>query len=132
MLGDDTFTVISPCVNRRNPLPVIRLGLVVRGILVLADIDSEHTFVATVIHARQQVIQPLIIEAHAVDDGLMFRQPEHSRLGVSGLRQGRDRAHLNKSEAQGAKRIEMIGVFIETCCQPHGVWEFQPHNIHWQ
>ncbi len=124
--------VIGPTVNCRNSLPVIGLGLVVGRVLVLANIDSKHALVAALIHTGQQVVQSLVIETHPVNDGLMLQQPKHPWFGVAGLRQRRHGTDFNKTEAQGAKRIEVIGVLIQTCGKPDGVRKIQPHNIHWQ
>jgi hypothetical protein len=55
-----------------------------------------------------------------------------SSPNTPGLRQWRDRAHFNKPEAQGAERVEVIGILVEACCKANRVREIQPHNIYWQ
>ena len=53
----------------------------------------------------------LAVEAEPVDDALVLRQAEKAGLGVAGLGQGGDGAHLHKAEAeakQGVRRLRAL------------------------
>src|SRR3546814_15045581 len=58
----------------------------------------------------------VVVEAQAVDDCLVARQPEHARLRVARLRLWRDRADLDEAEAQRQQRVDVGAVLV----QPRG------------
>ena len=58
--------------------------------------------------AGQGGFDAAIVEAHAIDDGLILHQPEQARLGIARLRARGEGADLDKAEAE-AKAATMIG-----------------------
>ena len=78
------------------------------------------------------MINPKIVKAHAVDNGLSFRQAKNTWLWIAWLRARRDRADLNKAKTQLGETIDGCAVFIQTGSQTDRVWKIQPHDCHWQ
>ena len=70
-------------------------------------------------------VQPLVVEAQAVDQGLGLRQAEHAGLGVARLRLWCDCADLNEAKAHGGQAIDAAAVFVEPGSQPHPIGEAQ-------
>ncbi len=81
-------------------------------------------------HAGQQVIDAEVVEAHAVDDRLGFRQTEQARLGVARLRARGDGADFDKAETQLGEAVDGRAVLVQTGGQAHRVREVQAHDIH--
>src|SRR6185436_15494730 len=54
-----------------------------------------------------------VVEAEAVDERAIARQPEQPRPGVPGLRLGGDRADLDEAEAEREQRAHAAGVLVE-------------------
>ncbi|MNL14617.1 hypothetical protein D3C87_1355660 [compost metagenome] len=102
-----------------------------RGVGVLADIQAQHAALglpARRLHVGHEGIHAAIVEAHAVDQRIGLRQPEHARTRVAGLGARRDRAHLDKAEAERGKTVDVRAVLVETGRQPHGVREAHAHD----
>jgi len=75
-----------------------------------------------------QALQPgghrlgtLVIEAHTVDERLVFGQPKQPGPVVAWLGQRRDRPDLHVSKAQRRPGPHRDGVFVEACGQPDGI-----------
>ena len=83
-----------------------------------------------------QALQPLgegrdpgIVEAHAVDDGAILRQPKQARTRIAGLGTRRDRAGLDETEThphQGAQRHRIL---VEAGRQADRIAEGQTGDI---
>ncbi len=54
-----------------------------------------------------------VVEAEPVDDGAILDQPEHARLGISGLRAWRHCSDLGEAAAHGEHRIGHARVLVE-------------------
>ena len=111
---------------------VIVHGALHRGIEVLADIDAQHALVLGGLDPRQQVLDTLVVEAHAIDDRLGLGQAEQARLGVARLRPGGHGADLDKTETQLGEAIDGITVLVQARCQPHRIGKIQAHHTHRQ
>ena len=87
-----------------DQLDVIRDAII--GILVGADIDADD---AAEMRAPgqppQHRLRAVIVETHAVDDGLVALQPEQPRPRIAGLRLRRHRADFNEAETQPQQGI---------------------------
>src|SRR5690606_17557626 len=103
-----------------------------RGVEVLADVDAQHATVLCRAHPLEQVVDAVVVEAHAVDDGLGFRQAEQARLRVARLRARRHGADLGEAETQLAETVDGVAVLVQTGGQSDRVGEFQTHDLHWQ
>ncbi|MNI50264.1 hypothetical protein D3C73_1049150 [compost metagenome] len=97
---------------------------------ILADVDAQHALVLGRCDASQQVIDAEVVEAHAIDDRLGFRQTEQARLRVARLRTWRDGADFDKTETQLGETIDGRAVLVQAGGQPHRIREVQAHDIH--
>ncbi|MNN11168.1 hypothetical protein D3C81_1241150 [compost metagenome] len=118
-------------VDALQAVQVVVIGALDRRIGVLADIQPQHAALglpARRLHVGHEGIHAAIVEAHAVDQRIGLRQPEHARTRVAGLGARRDRAHLDKAEAERGKTVDVRAVLVETGRQPHGVREAHAHD----
>ena len=99
-----------------------------RGVEVLADVDTQHTAVARRTNTTQQVVDPQVVEAHAVDDCGGLRQAEQPRLGVARLRARRDGADFDETEAQLGKAVDGRAILVQAGGQADRVGEVQAHD----
>ncbi|MNS63971.1 hypothetical protein D3C72_970820 [compost metagenome] len=76
------------------------------------------------------MIDTEVVEAHAIDDRLGFRQTEQARLGVARLRTRGDGADFDKTETQLGESVDGRAVLVQTGGQAHRVRELQAHDIH--
>ncbi|MNF30918.1 hypothetical protein D3C84_116680 [compost metagenome] len=109
---------------------VVVHGTLDRRIEVLADVDAQHALVLGRRHAGQQVIDAEVVEPHAIDDRLGFRQTEQAWLRVARLRTRRDGADFDKTETQLGETIDGRAVLVQAGGQPHRIREVQAHDIH--
>ena len=107
------------------------VGGAVGGILVGPDIDADD---AAVMRARRETPQhgfgAVIVETHAVDDGLVALQPEQPRPRIADLRQRRHRADLDKAEAETQQRIGRLRALVEACGHADRIGKIQPECAH--
>ena len=96
---------------------------------VLPDIDAENAAIANVCQSFAKRIDSRVVEAHAVDDGLVFRQSEHAGLGIARLRAWRDRTYFQKAKAKTSEAIDRSPVLVEPCRQPDAVGELESHDF---
>ncbi len=100
------------------------IGDPVFAVLVRSDIDADDT--ARPVSPRQPIAGgglSVIVEAHAIDHGFVFGEPEQARLGIARLRLWRDGADLDMAEAEAEHFGENFGVFIETRRKADGIGE---------
>lgn len=70
-----------------------------------------------------------IVEAHAVDQSLIFRQTEHARSGISFLFFRGNRSEFDEAEAKGGESVKGIaGMFDEAGCKTDWIWEMNSAN----
>jgi hypothetical protein len=50
--------------------------------------------------ALDRISLSAIVETHAIDDGMVFREPEQARLRISALRQGGQGAEFGKTTSK--------------------------------
>ena len=77
------------------------------------------------------MIDPGIVEAHAIDKSLMFGEAEEARGFISILRLGGERADLDMTEAHRPERIDGVRLFIESCSKADWVGKSEPRERHW-
>ena len=63
----------------------------------------------------------MVIKTHTVNERLMLWQTKHSRLGVTGLREGGHGTHLNKTKAASSEPQNRFRIFVQARCQSDGV-----------
>ena len=71
----------------------------------------------------------MVVEAHAVDDALVFGNAEEARLRIAGLRFGRYRADFEEAEAERAQCVYVFAVFIESGSQSDGIGQGDAHEF---
>ncbi len=71
----------------------------------------------------------MVVEAHAVEQATVGREPEQTRLRVAGLGDCRHRAHLGIAEAQGSPHLQALAVFVESGGQPQRGGEAHPEHL---
>ena len=74
-------------------------------------------------------IYAMVVEAHAVDDALVFRNAEEARLRIAGLRFGRYRADFEEAEAERAQCVYVFAVFVESGGQPDRIRQADAHEL---
>ena len=72
----------------------------------------------------------VIVEAHAVDHGLVALQPEQPRPRIAGLRLRRHRADLDKAEAEPQQRVRHFRALVETGRHADRIGEVQAEGAH--
>ena len=68
----------------------------------------------------------VIVETHAVDDGLVLGQPEQARPGIALLRTRGQRPHLDEAEAHRQHLLGNLGVLVEASGEPDRGREIEP------
>ena len=105
-------------------MPFDIVGDAIFRILVGADVDADDAAPpAPALEPRQRRRVALIVEAHAVDDGFILRQPEQARPRIADLRPWRHRADFHKAEAQRQHGVGHFGILVEAGAQGPADWE---------
>ena len=96
----------------------------------VAYVDAEHAIAAAPgpAHVAHQGVDAGVVEAQAVDDGLVLRQPEHARLLVARLRPRGDGAHFDEAEAQAEQGVDVFAVLVQPGGEAHRVGEGQSED----
>ena len=118
---------------------VQRLDVVAGGFFngrggVLADIQAQQhgaTLGADLraAHISQKGIQPFIVEAQTIDQRVLFRNAEHTWLGVARLWAGRDRTHFHKAKAHGSQRVNAASILVQSSSHAYAVRKFQTRQL---
>ncbi|MCY1293327.1 hypothetical protein D9M70_425840 [compost metagenome] len=99
------------------------VGNAVGTVLVGADIDADQRSARAGLEPRQRRAMTLVVEAEAVDDGLVLDQPENARLVVAGLRFRRDGADFGETKTDLQERFRHLGVLVIAGRHADRVWE---------
>ncbi len=103
----------------RDPGDIIADAL--GAVPVRPEIDADDATAAARRQAPMQRVVAVIVEAEAVDDGPVGRQPEDARARIALLRQGRDRADLDEAEAEIEERVDHFAVLVEAGGEPERI-----------
>ena len=128
--GDIDCHVVRMGVDLAQAGDVVILRILDGRIKVLADADAANSAVAAAREPGDQVIDSLVIEAHAVDQRIAARNSEHAGLRIARLRTRRHGAQLNVAESQSAERIQVVAVLVEAGRQPQGMRKLQSKAAH--
>ena len=107
-------------------------GFLDRRVEVLADINAEDAAglgELRLCDVGQQLVDAVVVEAHAVDDRLLLRDAEHAWLGVARLRARCHRADLDEAEAEARQRVDVLTVLVESCGEADRIGEGEPHQF---
>ena len=103
------------------------IGGGIDGFLVLADIGADQPRPpAPRLKPSGDHVQPVIVEAVAVDHRPGFRHPEDARAGIARLRARRHAADFDKAEALGQHGVGHFRVLVEAGGEPDRIGEVQP------
>ncbi|MPN31413.1 hypothetical protein SDC9_178887 [bioreactor metagenome] len=75
-----------------------------------------------------QVINPVVIKPHTVDQTFCIDQTEQTRFIVTRLRAWRHGTNLNGTKSHRAERINALPVFIQSGSKPERIFKRQPHT----
>ena len=75
------------------------------------------------------MIDTIVVEAQAVDDGLFLDNAEHPWLGVARLRARRHGTDLDKAETEGGQRVDVFSILVQAGGQADRIAELQPHDL---
>jgi len=78
----------------------------------------------------QQGIHPLVVEAHAIHDGLTLRDAEQPGTRIAGLGPGSHRAHFNEAETHGGQAVDAGPIFVQASGQTYRIGKAQAHDFH--
>ena len=78
---------------------------------------------------RCRIRRAAVVEAHPIDDRLVFDQPEQPGPVVARLRQRRDRAHLDVAEPELPEAQHGVAVLVETRSHPERRIEVHPERV---
>src|SRR3546814_9326801 len=90
-------------------LPIYRVG----GVLVGTDVDADDA--GCPVAPRQPrggSVEAVVVEAVAVDDGMVVRQPEQPRPWIAGLRARRDGADLDGAGYQPLQAAPALRLLV--------------------
>ena len=117
--------------ERRNQVRHLRvIGDAIGRILVRADIDPDDS--AAISPCRESIrcrLAAAIVESHPVDHRVIGREAKQPRLRISGLGQGRDRAHFGKTETEAKQRVGHLAVLVEPRRHPERAGKGNPRNF---
>ena len=71
----------------------------------------------------------MVVETHAVDDGLLLGQAEQARLRIAVLRPGCNGADFDEAETECGQRIDVFAVFVQSGGQPYRIGQLQAHQF---
>ena len=124
--------IIGKTVYRSECRDVVVHGMLICCCLVLANIDANYTRLSATSKAAGKMFHANTRETHAVDNGPMSRQPEHSLWRITALGFWCNGAKLDESKAQVQQGAIVVSVFIETRGDANRVWKTDSHQFRFQ
>lgn len=103
-------------------------GLFIGGDFVFSDIDADDAGVEVVAEILDPLVDAGIVEAHAVDDGVVFYEAEEAGTRVAGLGDWGERADLDVTEAVGGQGVDAIGFLVEAGGEAEAIGELEAHG----
>src|SRR6185312_12227068 len=92
-----------------------------------AEVHADDS-VRTILQPGKRRRLSLIVEAEAVDDGVVPSGAKNAGPRIAALCQGRQRAHLDEAEAHGEKLARHTRILVETGRQADGIGEIQAEH----
>ena len=89
-------------------------------ILVGADIRADRHAGRTFREPADEILEPVIVEAHPVDHRAVFLEPEQARLRIARLRLRRHGAAFDKAETEPRHRVRHFAILVKPGGEPHG------------
>ena len=72
-----------------------------------------------------QCFDPVIVESHSIDQGVVRDESKQTWLWVAGLGFGSNSANFNKAKAKVCQYVNPFTIFIETSCQANIIGQLQ-------
>ncbi len=76
-----------------------------------------------------EALNAVIVEPHAIDDGLFFNQAKHARPRVARLRARGDGANFDEAKTECDESVDVIAVFIQARREADRIGEIQTHGV---
>ena len=109
---------------------VVIQRLFVRGVFVFAEVDAEDgARTRRGGNARDEGVNTVVVEAHAVDDGLVFGQAAEAWAVIARLRARGNGADFDEAESRAVKGADGDAVFIQPGGEAEAVREGQPQQF---
>ena len=77
---------------------------------------------------RAHSLEPVAVEAEAVDDRFVPLQAEDARARVAGLRPRHDAAELHEAEAEREQRVGDLALLVEAGREPDRIGDAPPES----
>ncbi len=74
------------------------------------------------------MVNTLIVESQAIDNGALIGEPKHSWLRVPRLRPRRDSTKLEPAKTESLQRISIVGIFIEPRGKANNMRKVDTHD----
>ena len=115
-----------PCAFEAEEVIIHRV--LVRSVLVFSDIKPHAALEGgRGFNISNTFLDPGIIEAHPVNDGLVLRKAKQARGGVSALGSRGNCSDLDKAKTKTSECIDRVTFLIETSGQPKTIREGKTH-----
>ncbi len=110
-------------------MAVVFRGLVIWCVGVFSNVSANNDFWGGSSQPGGEMIEPRVIEAHAVDEGLVFRQPEQPGAWIASLAARRYRAYFYVAKAKVGQAVIQIGFFVKSRRNAHGIRETEAKHF---
>ena len=104
-------------------------GTLDRRVEILANVDTQYAAVTGSQNIGDQLLDAMIIESQAVDQGLGLGQAEHARFGIARLRPRCNRADLDEAKSHGRKRVDVLAVLVQAGGETERIGKLQTHEF---
>ena len=120
-LDDDE--IVDVLVQVAKQTQVVRRSVFVARLRVFAEVAADDLVRTAVAQVADGVFHPLVVEAHPVDQRVVFGQPEQARARIARLRFRGDRSDLGESESEREQLFVHFGVLVEAGGDPDRILE---------
>ena len=105
----------------------MNVGILIRSLGGLGYVAADDDIRDALLELGHGVFYTFIIDAHAVDEGVVFYESERAGLGIARLRLGGEGAYLHETEAEVAHVVVELSVLVQTC-RPTGFLNVRPNT----
>ncbi len=121
--------IVDILVEIAEELEAVGGGFLGRGAGVLADVAPYDGAAVGFAQAADGGFETPVGAAGAVDDGVVFGQPEDAGAGIARLGPGRERADLHEPESCRRQLADDLAVAVDACGQPDRVGKPQSEDF---
>ncbi len=126
--GDINSDVIRQGRKLKRALVIVTLR--VRAVFILSDIDAKDQGSRSVepVQVSEHRLLAVIIETHAVEDGLARLVAKESWPWITPLREGGNGSHFDEAETEPVEGCGRASVFIQTGGKAKGMRKGHTHD----